>query len=110
MMKQYIDKSVIIDEIEKKLQDIIASKKDVLNLERIISRAKIDMCKEILSFINTIETKDVDIEKEVINWWNAHYGDIKKNYTFEGYTGHYLENFTLIEIAKYFYELGLSKK
>lgn len=54
----------------------------------------------------TIEMKDEDIEKEVTNWWNEYYGDIKKNYTFEGYTGHYMENFTIISLAKHFYELG----
>ena len=55
--------------------------------------------------INSLEVKEVDIEKEVIDWWNAHYSS--KAYTFEGYTGHYIENSTLIEIAKHFYELGM---
>ena len=54
---------------------------------------------------DTLEVKEVDIEKEVINWWNAHYSS--KAYIFEGYTGHYVENSTLIEIAKHFFELGL---
>lgn len=54
----------------------------------------------------TIEANDDDIEKEVTNWWNEYYGDIKKNYTFEGYTGHYMENSTIISLAKHFYELG----
>lgn len=49
--------------------------------------------------------KEMDLEKEIKNWWNGHYSS--KNYTFEGYTGHYIENFTLIEIAKHFFELGL---
>ena len=66
-----------------------------------------DCARDILSFLNTIETKEVDIEKEVIDWWNAHYSS--KAYTFEGYTGHYLENSTLIEFAKHFYELGQVK-
>lgn len=54
----------------------------------------------------TIEANDEDIEKEVTNWWNEYYGCIKKNYTFEGYTGHYMENSTIISLAKHFYELG----
>jgi len=58
----------------------------------------------ILNIIDTLETKEVDIEKEVIDWWNAYYSS--KAYTFEGYTGHYLENSTLIKIAKHFFELG----
>lgn len=58
----------------------------------------------------TIEMKDEDIEKEVANWWNEYYGDIKKNYTFEGYTGHYMENSTIISLAKHFFKLGLIHK
>ena len=60
-----IDKDKVAGEIEERLHkyeqeyEELAPKKDVLYLERIISRAKIDMCKEILSFINTMETKNV---------------------------------------------------
>ncbi len=59
-----------------------------------------DQCYE-----EDLEIKEVDIEKEIIDWWNAHYSS--KAYTFEGYTGHYVENSTLIEIAKHFFELGI---
>lgn len=61
--------------------------------------------KDILSFLDTLDVKEVDIEKEVMDWWNTYYSS--KDYTFERYTGHYLENSTLIEIAKHFFELGL---
>lgn len=63
-----IDKDKVAAEIEKKLQDLIVSKKDaVLGEERVISLAKIDMCKEILSFLNTIETKDPNSNNAFIN-------------------------------------------
>lgn len=55
--------------------------------------------------LDTLEVKEVDLDKEVIDWWNAHYSS--KAYTFEGYTGHYIENSTLIDIAKHFFELGM---
>ena len=61
--------------------------------------------KNSIDYIDTIEAKEVDLEKEVVNWWNAHYSS--KAYTFEGYSGHYLENSTVIDIAKHFFELGL---
>ena len=56
-------------------------------------------------YVENLEVKEVDFEKEVIDWWNAHYSS--KAYTFEGYSGHYLENSTVINIAKHFFELGL---
>jgi len=63
---QYIDKSTVAAEIEKKLQDIICCKRDAaLSTERVISLAKIDMCKEIISFLDTLEMKEVDIEDAV---------------------------------------------
>ena len=70
-------------------------------------------CKCLLSEIDTlgvtsVATQDVDIEKEVMDWRNNHYS--RKDYTFEKYNGHYLENSTVIEIAKYFFELGLKTK
>lgn len=62
-----IDKDKVAAKIEKMLQDFIACKKDALcPEERVISQAKINMCKEILSFLNTLEVKDVDLEKEII--------------------------------------------
>ena len=52
--------------------------------------------------------KEVDLEKEVIDWWNTHYPNKDyKDYAFKRYTGHYLENSTVINIAKHFLELGL---
>ena len=52
----------------------------------------------------------MDIEKEVADWWNDRYAGRKKGYTFEGYTGHYMENSTVINLAKHFFELGLKTK
>lgn len=53
-------------------------------------------------------TSEKQIEKEIINWWNAYYSS--QAYTFEGYTGHYMENSTIISLAKHFFELGLKAK
>ena len=91
-----IDKDAIVAEIEKRRSKNARNK---LNLAASFED------NYLLSFLDTLETKKIDIEKEVIDWWNAHYSS--KAYTFEGYTGHYLENSTVIEIAKHFFELGL---
>ena len=90
-----IDKDAVLAEIEK-LKDEALEYGDKSRWFLVAALAK---------EINSLEVKEVDIEKEVIDWWNAHYSS--KAYTFEGYTGHYVENSTLIEIAKHFFELGL---
>jgi hypothetical protein len=64
-MEQYIDKDALIAEIDEKLQDLIVCKKDAVYAEeRVILRAKIDMCKEILSLLDTLEVKDVELKLE----------------------------------------------
>ena len=94
-MAHLIDKDAVLAEIEK-LKDEALEYGDKSRWFLVAALAK---------EINSLEVKEVDIEKEVIDWWNAHYSS--KAYTFEGYTGHYVENSTLIEIAKHFFELGL---
>ena len=94
---ELIDKSALIADIKRRIKEIdeigtYLSPKGVLT--------------NLLCHINTLEVKEVDLEKEIKDWWNAYYSS--KDYTFEGHTGHYIENFTLIEIAKHFYELGLT--
>lgn len=91
-MEQYILKSAIEDEIER-----LHKKWEMGNY----------VYEKLISFLNTLEVKDVDIRSEVSNWWNNYYAGIKKDYTFEGYTGHYFDNSTIVSLAQYFYELGL---
>jgi hypothetical protein len=109
-MAQYINKSAVAAEIDSKKKCAQTLGDNAINssMQQFYDGMK-QGCVDILSFIDTLETKEVDIEKEVINWWNEYYGGIKKNYTFEGYTGHYMENFTIISLAKHFYELGRLK-
>ena len=55
-----IDKDKVVAEIENKLQDLIACKENALSTEkRVVLWAKIDMCNEILSFLDTLEVKEV---------------------------------------------------
>ena len=109
-MTQYIDKDALVAEIEKlmygfNLEADIASTGECFNEE--LADAKYQLCKLILSFIDTLEVKEVDLdfqmfakemdavfalpssetnntEEEPLNWEYA--------------------------IAKHFYELGLAQK
>ena len=62
---------------------------------------------EVSSFLDTLEVKEVDLGKEVTNWWNDRYKKINDDYEFGKYNGHYMENSTIISLAKHFFELGL---
>lgn len=105
---ELIDKSAVVAEIEKRLSLLeggTGHPEVVKQVEGVIKGYK-----SILSLLDTLEVKEFDLEEEIANWWNDHYAGIKKDYTFEGYTGHYIENSTLIEIIKHFYVLGLKTK
>ena len=97
-MVKYIDKDAVLAEIDR-LNEFWHLFKSGTGLA---------VVESLRSFINDIEVKDIDLEKELIDWWNTHYSE--KDYTFEGHAGHYLENSTVIDIAKYFFELGLKTK
>lgn len=106
-----IDKDKIVAEIEKRRKEAELNCGGYKSYdEHRCNACTVDFYEEFLEILDTTETKEVNIEKEVIDWWNEYYGSIKKNYTFEGYTGHYFENSTLIEFAKHFYKLGLNTK
>lgn len=87
--KELIDKSTVVEEIIK-------------IYDRNRSNGYIDTCNEIddiLSFIDTLEVKDVDLEKEFDNYTkNILACDIQ----FEPFTH-------LYNCAKYFFELGMQQ-
>ena len=88
-MKELIDKSVVIAEIEKL--------KAYLQIPNAQLEA-IKVCDNVISVIDTLETKEVDlnreIEKEIETRWR----------------GEYLFTTKFKESAKHFFELGLKAK
>lgn len=81
-MKQYIDKATIVAEIEKR-------KKDWKYGNSAEAKYKREECDDILSFLNTLEVKEVDLEKEYKEFINCDNGR------------------SMFETAKHFFELGL---
>jgi len=97
-MERYIKKSALVAEIERlrksfKVISVASPSKDT-TLENI---AKAALCRQILSFIDTLEVKEVDLEKEINNF-GLHYDGIV------------LDRKELIEFAKHFFELGSLQK
>ena len=92
-MELYIKKSTLVAEIEKKLTDILTCKKDASTPEeRIALTNMLRLCKEILSFINTLEVKEVDLESEIERIRKYHFdyrGLIEKGLAIEAPEGMY---------------------
>ena len=95
-MKQYIDKTAVVAEIERRrklVSDPVLSDNDLMIGEK-------NALFNLLSFINTLEVKEVDLEKEFYDFLDILIG--KDN-------GHLSED-ELFCIAKHFFELGLKMK
>ena len=82
-MKQYIDKDALVAEITKR------KKRNVLN------EGAFEEDIDILSFINSLEAKEVDLEKEIDK-------ELDRNWY-----GEYINLDKFRESANYFFELGL---
>lgn len=85
-MKELIDKAEVVREIEK-----LSAYLDCLHEQRIIEK--------ILSIIDTLEVKEVDLEKEIKSWLDhGHITDTR----YDDYDDNDIES-----TAKHFFELGL---
>ena len=94
-----IDKDALVAEIERlmyaaNLEADIASTGDCFDEN--IANAKYQLCKRILGFINTLEVKEVDLDKEYKDFVED---DMVYNKLVNSIVGK--------AIAKHFFELGL---
>ena len=97
-MKRYIDKSALVAEIKRLL--VFYSKEIEDNKENpwAMDIAKRDILQEILSFLDTLEVKEVDLEKEIENYLSSCWPNEKELHPFLGH------------MAKQFFELGVQVK
>jgi hypothetical protein len=80
--------------IEKELQNLIACKENTSFTEsKVVLWAKIDICKEILSSLDTLEVKEVNLEEEI------------KRFTMSKEL--YEADSAIKAVAEHFFELGL---
>lgn len=100
-MEQYISKSAVVAEIERK-------KEYYENIQMIkpVYESNIEDFNELLSFIDTLEVKEVDLEKELDTWRHNHFHGRRDIFA----NGEYLERVSQLDIAKHFFELGLKTK
>ena len=89
-MVQYINKDALVAEIER-LKNIYNDDENIHHV------AKYNILVDILSFIDTLKVKEVDLESEIKTIWNK---DFSGHFDVIGYTD-------FVELAKHFFELGL---
>ncbi|MBO7733185.1 MAG: hypothetical protein J6S67_11545 [Methanobrevibacter sp.] len=115
-MIHYIDKDALLAEIKRRKNFILSRMIKFYYASNYKEwKAVVNAYNRFISFIkqmkdDTLEVKDVNLEKEVCDWYNNRYKPIDKNCDFEKYTGHWLEKSTIIDLAKHFFELGLKAK
>ena len=98
-MEQYIPKSALVAEIERHISAIDNCPKFTDTQIVVLEGNKVVLLK-LLSFLDTLEVKEVDLEKEI--------QDIFQKYK-NGYNGLIICNKTDFSlIAKHFFELGMS--
>ena len=100
MTMKLIDKDTLISEIEKEIKNIYAGREYVgipsneENIVRGLQKAE--------DIIDTLEVKEVDLEKEFSQWWKDERAkDYNVDILYERYSN------VSIKLAKYFFELGL---
>ena len=97
-MEQYISKFALAAEIERRIKTYKEEigKYSPFKVYDIIGKK--EECNDLLSFIDTLEVKEVDLEKEIDSIEDRYHG-------FES-----LSIADIMEIIKYFFELGLKAR
>ena len=104
-MTQYIDKAALVAKIGRYISNY---KEIVVKTDRNDSTwvdsvsmidAKIDVLQHLLSFLDTLETKEVDLEREIDRW-----------ICYAAITHEDCSIDDVIRTAKHFFELGLNTR
>ena len=92
-MTRYIDKSALVAEIEKMIYEAYPNSE--------WNHGYVTSCEKILSFLNSLEVKEVDLEKEIKDYFDSQ-PIITRS---KGVDYRLIP--TGVDIAKHFYELGI---
>ena len=98
-MEQYISKSAVAAEIKKMEKHSKRKAKEAVDVYwQIHFDGWVTACRSIMSFLDTLEVKEVDLEKE--------YEEFVVD---DPILGNFITNDTMgMELAKYFFKLGLN--
>ena len=93
-----IDKEKVVEEIER-------IKKEECPTDSYEGRCKMLWFEQFSSFLDTLEVKEVDLEKEIDNIWNPHF-----NLGWDDNSLVIINHKSFESIANHFFELGLKAK
>jgi len=94
-----IDKDALVAEIERRIK-FFTEESGNSNSDIVIALFGLK------SFLDTLEVKEVDLEKELDTWRHNHFHGRRDIFA----NGEYLERVSQLDIAKYFFELGIKTK
>jgi len=95
-VEQYINKSALVAEIERRIKRFREEKDSV-------SIVKTNTYKGILSFIDTLEVKEVDLDFLLHEYWN-----LSSKITIDCLESATMTKDEMINFAKHFFELGVN--
>ena len=106
-MAHLIDKAAVVAEIDKRIDELKGTVLEIGNQESHECDVFNDiyLYEDMLSFLGTLEVKDVDLDDEIVDYINNHY-HIRFDETLERGNDP-LTTIDFEEIAKHFFELGL---
>lgn len=106
-MEQYISKDALAAEIKRLIKHSEMVADHNTQITELVSR-ELDALYHLISFLDTLEVKEVDLEKEISNYLDNHNLNIQDGGRIvfnNGDTPNFLCDFR--DIAKHFFELGL---
>jgi len=105
-MEQYIPKAAVIAEMKNRIDKCNTKKRScpVNTQVEAICDNKIYAYKELLSLLDTLETKEVDLEKEVRNYIEDNFTSVEEP---DNYITTVMQLDDMVSFAKHFFELGL---
>ena len=92
-MTEYIPKSAVLAEI-KRIESILGNPFCLNETAKASWVARKEICEDLLSFLDTLEVKEVDLEKEMSEYFVEHSDEF------------FSDKYKLF--AKHFFELGLN--
>lgn len=103
-MARYINKDTVVAEIERRIK---TNKECMLGLKNLdYYQGKIDALNDTISFLDALESKEVDLEEEIRNWQQKHFEGI--GYVLDG-SGGWIGRTSLFDIAEHFFEMGINQ-
>jgi hypothetical protein len=100
-MEQYISKDALVAEIER-------LEKKNNESENVYDFGTEHALKSILSFIDSIEVKEVDLDSNIRTYLTNHFNIYEDGVLQSKKSGLPLRTYDIIKVAKHFYELGVN--